>query len=223
MTEDIRFDYTIEGAQPEYTVIISPADGSTVKGEQLYEITVTFDGAKAIELNGDQATSLYQLDENGNPIANIYQNMSVEGNVAKFTVMELHKPYLNAAGTFQFTIPVGMVTITDNNDVVGKNKENIVATYLHKIMHMRINEIESAIEMGYLVALIESEHFGTDPKKGAKRLFRVQSCAAEAINEAYGHSCIDSAGFWNSYDGCGLERLQGRLANLGVEYEPKCK
>ena len=130
MTEDIRFDYTIEGAQPEYTVIISPADGSTVKGEQLYEITVTFDGAKAIELNGDQATTLYQLDENGNPIANIYQTMSVEGNVAKFSVMELHKPYLDPAGTFQFTIPVGMVTITDNNDVVGKNKENIVATYI---------------------------------------------------------------------------------------------
>ena len=129
MTEDIRFDYTIEGAQPEYTIVLNPADGATVNGEQLYEITVTFDGAKAIELNGDQATSLYQLDENGNPIANIYQNMSVEGNVAKFTVMELHKPYLEAAGTFQFTIPVGMVTITDNNDVVGKNKENIVATY----------------------------------------------------------------------------------------------
>lgn len=129
MTEDIRFDYTIEGAQPEYTIVLNPADGATVNGEQLYEITVTFDGAKAIELNGDQATSLYQLDENGNPIANIYQTMSVEGNVAKFTVMELHKPYLEAAGTFQFTIPVGMVTITDNNDVVGKNKENIVATY----------------------------------------------------------------------------------------------
>ena len=129
MTEDIRFDYTIEGAQPEYTIVLNPADGATVNGEQLYEITVTFDGAKAIELNGDQTTTLYQLDENGNPIANIYQNMSVEGNVAKFTVMELHKPYLEAAGTFQFTIPVGMVTITDNNDVVGKNKENIVATY----------------------------------------------------------------------------------------------
>lgn len=129
MTEDIRFDYTIEGAQPEYTIVLNPADGATVNGEQLYEITVTFDGAKAIELNGDQTTTLYQLDENGKPIANIYQNMSVEGNVAKFTVMELHKPYLDAAGTFQFTIPVGMVTITDNNDVVGKNKENIVATY----------------------------------------------------------------------------------------------
>lgn len=130
MTEDIRFDYTIEGATPQYEVIISPADGSTVKGEQLYEITVTFDGAKAIELNGDQTTTFQQLDENGNPVATIYQTNNVEGNVAKFTVMELHKPYLAPAGTFQFTIPVGMVTITDNNDVVGKNKENIVATYI---------------------------------------------------------------------------------------------
>ena len=129
MTEDIRFDYTIEGAEPEYTVIINPADEATVNGEQLYEIAVTFDGAKAIELNGDQTTTFQQLDGEGNPVATIYQTMSVEGNVAKFTVMELHKRYLDAAGTFRFSIPVGMVTITDNNDVVGKNKQNIVATY----------------------------------------------------------------------------------------------
>lgn len=129
MTEDIRFDYTIEGAEPEYTVIMNPADGASVNGEQLYEITVTFDGAKAIELNGDQTTTFQQLDENGNPVATIYQTNNVEGNVAKFTVMELHKPYLDPAGTFRFSIPVGMVTITDNNGVVGKNKQNIVATY----------------------------------------------------------------------------------------------
>lgn len=129
MTEDIRFDYTIEGAEPEYTVIMNPADGASVNGEQLYEITVTFDGAKAIELNGDQTTEFQQLDENGNPVATIYQTNNVEGNVAKFTVMELHKPYLDPAGTFRFSIPVGMVTITDNNGVVGKNKQNIVATY----------------------------------------------------------------------------------------------
>lgn len=102
-------------------------------------------------------------------------------------------------------------------------QENIVATYLHKIMQMRINEIEGAIEMSYLIALIESEHFGTEAKRGAKRLHRVQAYAADIINEAYGHSCIDSAGFWCSYDGCGLERLQGRLARLGVEYDTKVK
>lgn len=101
-------------------------------------------------------------------------------------------------------------------------QENIVATYLHKIMQMRINEIEGAIEMGYLISLIESEHYGTD-KKRAKKLPRVQAYAAEVINEAYGHSCIDSAGFWNSYDGCGLERLKLRLERHGVEYDPKCK
>ena len=101
-------------------------------------------------------------------------------------------------------------------------QENIVATYLHKIMQMRINEIEAAVEMSYLISMIESEHFGTD-KKRATRLYRVQAYAAECINEAYGHSCIDSAGFWNSYDGCGLERLKLRLERHGVEYDPKCK
>lgn len=102
-------------------------------------------------------------------------------------------------------------------------QENIVATYLHKIMQMRINEIEAAIEMSYLIALIESEHFGTDVKRGAKRLHRVQAGATEAINDAYGHACIDSAGFWCSYDGCGIERLKIKLERLGVEYDIKCR
>ena len=100
-------------------------------------------------------------------------------------------------------------------------QENIVSTYLHKIMQMRINEIEAAVEMAYLIALVESEHFGTDIKRGAKKLYRVQAHAVEAINEAYGHSCIDSAGFWNSYDGCGVERLKIRLERNGVDYDAK--
>lgn len=99
-------------------------------------------------------------------------------------------------------------------------QENIVATYLHKMMQMRINEIEGAIEMSYLITLIESERYGTDPKRST-RLYRVQSYAKDVINEAYGHSCIDSAGFWCSYDGCGLERLVQRLARSGVEYDTK--
>ncbi len=101
-------------------------------------------------------------------------------------------------------------------------QEHIVSTYLHKIMQMRINEIEAAVEMAYLIALIESEHFGTDTKRGhAKKLYRTQAYAAEVINEAFGHACIDSAGFWNSYDGCGVERLKIRLQRNGVDYDAK--
>lgn len=129
MTEDLRFEYTIEGAQPEYTVVINPADGTTVSGEELYVITVTFEGAKSIELDGNMSTTFNQIDDNGDALTSIYQTPSVEGNVATFTVMELHKPYLDPKGKFRFTIPANMVTITDANDVVGKNKENIVATY----------------------------------------------------------------------------------------------
>ena len=99
-------------------------------------------------------------------------------------------------------------------------QENIVATYLHKITQMRINEVEAAIEMSYLISLIESEHYGTD-KKRAKKLPRVQAYAADVINEVFGHSCIDSAGFWNSYDGCGVERLKVRLERNGVDYDLK--
>jgi hypothetical protein len=84
---------------------------------------------------------------------------------------------------------------------------------------MRIHEIESAKDMGWLLALIESEGFGTDVKRGAKRLLRVQQKCVDICNEAYGHECIDANGFWQKYDGCGLEYLQNRLARYEVEYD----
>lgn len=129
LAEDIRFDYEIEGAQPEYEVVITPSDETSVNAEDLYTIKVTFEGAKSIELDSYMSATLYQLDNTGEPVANVYMTHSASGNVAEFKVMESHKPYLDNQGTFQFSIPVGMVTITDANDVVGKNKEEISATY----------------------------------------------------------------------------------------------
>lgn len=95
----------------------------------------------------------------------------------------------------------------------------LVAKYLRDIMGMRIHEIESAVDMGWLLALIESEKFGTDVKHGAKRLVRTQQKCVDIRNEAYGHKCVDANGFWQKYDGCGLEHLQNRLARYGVEYD----
>lgn len=98
-------------------------------------------------------------------------------------------------------------------------QSQVVAKYLREIMAMRLHEIESARDMGWLLALIESEKFGTDVKRGATRLLRVQQKMADIVNEAYGHECIDANGYWQSYDGCGLEHLQQRLARHGVEYD----
>lgn len=95
----------------------------------------------------------------------------------------------------------------------------LVARYLREIIGMRIHEIESAKDMGWLLALIESEKFGTDVNRGAKRLLRVQQKCVDVCNEAFGHECIDANGFWQKYDGCGLEHLQKRLAKYGVEYD----
>jgi hypothetical protein len=95
----------------------------------------------------------------------------------------------------------------------------VVARYLRDIMGMRLHEIESVKDMSWLIALIESEHFGTDAKRGATRLLRVQQKCVDVCNEAYGHECVDANGFWNKYDGCGIEHLQQRLAKLGVEYD----
>ena len=97
----------------------------------------------------------------------------------------------------------------------------VVSKYLRAIIGLRIHEVEAAVEMGYLIALIEGEKFGTDAKRGAKRLLRVQTNAVEARNEAYGKSCIDANGNIDKYDGCGLEHLQVRLARYGVEYQTK--
>lgn len=95
----------------------------------------------------------------------------------------------------------------------------VVAHYLRWVIRRRIVEIESAVDMGWLIALIESEKFGTDVKKGAKRLMRVQQYCADIRNEAFGHDCIDGNGDFNEYDNCGLEHLQIRLNRHGVEYD----
>ncbi len=98
-------------------------------------------------------------------------------------------------------------------------QSQILAKYLRDIMAMRLHEIESACDMSWLLALIEGEGFGTDVNRGAKRLIRVQQKCADVRNEAYGHSYIDANGFWQSYDGFGIERLKLKLLQYGVEYE----
>ncbi len=98
-------------------------------------------------------------------------------------------------------------------------QSQVVSKYLREIMSMRLHEIESAMDMSWLLALIESEKFGTDVKRGAKRLLRVQAKCAEVRNDAYGHGVIDANGYWQSYDGCGLQYLKQRLERNGVEYE----
>lgn len=98
-------------------------------------------------------------------------------------------------------------------------QSRIVSKYLREVMGMRLHEIESARDMGWLIALIESERFGTDAKHGATKLVRTHQKCVDVINEAYGHECVDANGYWQSYDGCGLEHLQQRLARHGVEYD----
>lgn len=97
----------------------------------------------------------------------------------------------------------------------------IVAAYVRDLLGIRIHEVESCVDMAWLIALIESEGYGTDPKRGATRLLRVQHAAVDIRNEAYGHKSVDANGILQSYDGCGLEHLQTRLARYGCEYDPR--
>ena len=104
---------------------------------------------------------------------------------------------------------------------LSQKQSYIVTKYMRDLIGLRIHEIEAAVEMSYLLALIEGERFGTDVNRGAKRLMRVQQNAVEIRNEAYGHAQINANGRVDDYDGCGLAHLQVRLARYGVEYIPK--
>lgn len=92
----------------------------------------------------------------------------------------------------------------------------IVQTYIRKILSTRMNEVQAATEMGYMLALIESESFGT--RVGSTRLLRVQEKARQHMQECYGAKCYDGNGVLG-YDGCGYERLVNRLESCGVEYD----
>lgn len=96
----------------------------------------------------------------------------------------------------------------------------IVQTYLRNLMRIKINEVEAAVEMSYLLALIKSEKFGTDPRKST-RLKRVQKAAAEELDDVYQKGFINANGMWDDYDGCGIERLKARLGNYGIDYDTK--
>ena len=95
----------------------------------------------------------------------------------------------------------------------------LVKAYARELLSLKIHEIEGAVEMSYLAALIESEGFGVDAKRGAVRLRRAQERATALIDEAYGKTCYDARGRHLSYDGCGYERLVLRLDRLGIQYE----
>ena len=94
----------------------------------------------------------------------------------------------------------------------------IVSKYLRDIIGLRMHEIEAAMEMSYLLALIEGEKFGTDGNRGATRLIRVQQNAVDIRNKAYGYECIDANGRL-TYDGCGLQHMKKWLERYGIEYD----
>ena len=60
----------------------------------------------------------------------------------------------------------------------------IVGHYYRQLIGLKIHETEAAVEMSYLISLIEGEKFGTDVSRGAKKLLRVQKGACEAREEA---------------------------------------
>lgn len=92
----------------------------------------------------------------------------------------------------------------------------LVQCYFDKLIGEKVQEAENAMNLGFWIALIETERFGCN--KRATRLPRLQRYVREVVSEAYGHDCIDANGRIG-YDGYGLDRLKLRLKNKGVEVE----
>ncbi len=102
---------------------------------------------------------------------------------------------------------------------LSKLQQRIVAQYLRTIISKRFAEIVDSVDMSYILALIESEHFGVNENRGATSLHRVRDKSLEIREEAYSHSCIDANGHYQKYDGCGREYLANRLKQYGITYE----
>ena len=98
-------------------------------------------------------------------------------------------------------------------------QSRVVSAYMRNIMKMRIHEIRGAVDMSWILSLAEGEGYGTDVRRGACRLQRAHKRALSIRDEAFSKGSVDARGFWNSYDGCGYERLQARMRGLGLEYE----
>ncbi len=105
-----------------------------------------------------------------------------------------------------------------NEANLNKKQQFIVSKYVRELLGTRMNEVQAATEMAYMLALIEVASFGT--RHGSNRLLRVQNRARDHINETYGSKSFDANGVFG-YDGCGYERLVSRLKSKGVEYDGK--
>jgi hypothetical protein len=98
-------------------------------------------------------------------------------------------------------------------------QKQLVAQYLRAIIAQRIVEVESAVDMSWLITLIEKENYGTDVSKGATKLMRDQQYACDIRNRAFSNDYIDGNGTWHDYDNCGSEHLKVRLSRYGVTYD----
>lgn len=98
-------------------------------------------------------------------------------------------------------------------------QRTLVARYLRAIISKRFAEIVDSVDMSYILALIESEHYGVNENRGATKLPRVRQKALEIREDSFSHSCVDANGHYQKYDGCGREYLANRLKQHGITYE----
>ena len=84
--------------------------------------------------------------------------------------------------------------------------------------------IEDATVYGWAVHFFEEDSISGEAfnkSTPVKTAASAEASASEELNDVYQRGCVNANGFLEDYDGCAVERLQARLANLGIEYETK--
>ena len=121
--ENFIFYYEIEGAKPQYGIVVSPAAGE-VSTDDLKVITITFEGASSIEFNEiGQPGNLYQVDEDGTIIKEYQSSPMLVSDVA-YTFTPYYPP--TEKGSYRLIIPARAVYVTDMEGVTGPNDEFVV-------------------------------------------------------------------------------------------------
>lgn len=127
-TEDVRFDYTIEGESAEFTLVADPEAGD-VLAKDLYEINITFEGAKAVEFHDmGSYPSVYAITEDGKRGTQFYGTYDTHDTGFTYTMVSQHRGNL-VPGKYQFIIPINYATITGSNDVTTTLVKEIVIDY----------------------------------------------------------------------------------------------
>lgn len=96
---------------------------------------------------------------------------------------------------------------------LSRRQQILISAYLDKQMKRKINEVQAATKYGAYIYLREKYRFGF------KRIAQFERGVTDVLSDAYGKESIDANGHYQTWDGCGIEHLEHRLRQIGIDPE----